>query len=177
MHSHANHRTADRKGPRRPRIWITVAIIISAAALGYRGGPGTAATVASSWSQELSRDLHQALDTLVALRARSLEGPFNSPLGDTVTFLMRSNTPGRPVDRIAVYVDKERGGLWARRDGDRPRLLASTVDRMSLQAEPVAQRGPRGLALKLSAARASGSSCAMRRSLERLLPPSALCEG
>jgi hypothetical protein len=177
MHAQANLRSAVWTGPGRLKIWITVAIIMTTVALGYRGDSGTAATVQSGWSLELSRDLHRALDTLVSLRTRAMEEPFSSPQGDTVTFLVPSETAGRRVDRIAVYVDKERGGLWARRDGDRPRLLASTVDRMSLETEPVAHGDPRGLALRLSAARAHRGGIAMRRSLERLLPPGTLCEG
>ena len=122
------------------------------------------------------RFLHQALETLVSLHARSVEEPFRSRRGDTITFLVPSETVGRRVNRISVYVDKEMGGLWAHRDGDRPRLLAAMVDRLSLETESTPQGDGRVMALKLSAARPRSGGLGMRRSLERLLPTGTLCE-
>lgn len=115
----------------------------------------------------LSGHLHKAMDNVMAIQARSNHGPARSRLGDTLIF--DHHVPGSPgsAQTVLVFVDSQKGGLWAKYDDGRIELLAPAIDRMRLRSEQ--SGGGETLILELSAVLPTQDGDGPRANLRRIM--------
>ena len=115
----------------------------------------------------LSGHLHKAMENVLAIQAESTGIPSVSPRGDTLIF--DREMPGSPESAasVRVFVDTQKGGLWARYDDGRIELLAPAVDRLKLRTER--SSGTETLVLELSAMLPTENGDGPRRNLHRIM--------
>ncbi len=115
----------------------------------------------------LSGHLHKAMDNVLAIQAETIGNPSLSSQGDTLIF--DRALPGSPESdhTVRVFVDTEKGGLWAKYDDGRIKLLAPAVDRLTLRTDR--SGGTETLVLELSAVLPTANGDGPRRNLHRIM--------
>jgi hypothetical protein len=80
------------------------------------------------------------------------------------------------LNRVRLYVDKTRGGLWRSGDGQAPELVAARVEKLAVELDRSGDHES-GLLLELTGSLNVGSVSPIRRKLYRYLPAAEMSRG
>lgn len=80
------------------------------------------------------------------------------------------------LNRVWLYVDKDRGGLWRAGEGQNPQLVASRVEKLAVELDRSGDHDS-GLLLELTGSLNVGSVSPIRRKLYRYLPAAEMSRG